>query len=85
MNNSNLLSLAPPPSCVLQQGQTWSPSIDDEGSTRDDFYDDEDLYSGSGSGGECVRRFSSIVHAREVTHSHALALSDLDSCLVSIC
>ncbi|KAF0024783.1 hypothetical protein F2P81_023585 [Scophthalmus maximus] len=31
-------------------GQTWSPSIDDEGSTRDEFYDDEDLYSGSGSG-----------------------------------
>ncbi|XP_029701343.1 syndecan-3 [Takifugu rubripes] len=34
-------------------GQTWS--IDDEGSTRDDFYDDEDLYSGSGSGFPDVR------------------------------
>ncbi|TNN85759.1 hypothetical protein EYF80_004006 [Liparis tanakae] len=32
------------------KGQTWSPSSDDEGSTRDEFYDDEDLYSGSGSG-----------------------------------
>ncbi|XP_054909779.1 syndecan-3 [Poeciliopsis prolifica] len=30
--------------------QKWSQPADDEGSTRDDFYDDEDLYSGSGSG-----------------------------------
>ncbi|XP_023200774.1 syndecan-3 [Xiphophorus maculatus] len=30
--------------------QKWPQPADDEGSTRDDFYDDEDLYSGSGSG-----------------------------------
>uniref|UniRef100_A0A087XN15 Syndecan n=1 Tax=Poecilia formosa TaxID=48698 RepID=A0A087XN15_POEFO len=37
--------------CVsLRQAQKWSQPADDEGSTRDDFYDDEDLYSGSGSG-----------------------------------
>ncbi|KAJ3609441.1 hypothetical protein NHX12_023962 [Muraenolepis orangiensis] len=33
-----------------KKNPTWSPSIDDEGSTRDEFYDDEDLFSGSGSG-----------------------------------
>ncbi|XP_070970475.1 syndecan-3-like isoform X2 [Oncorhynchus clarkii lewisi] len=31
-------------------GQTWVPSIDLEGSSGDEFYDDEDLFSGSGSG-----------------------------------
>ncbi|XP_055732499.1 syndecan-3 isoform X2 [Salvelinus fontinalis] len=31
-------------------GQTWVPSIDPEGSSGDEFYDDEDLFSGSGSG-----------------------------------
>uniref|UniRef100_A0A4W5QSL0 Syndecan n=1 Tax=Hucho hucho TaxID=62062 RepID=A0A4W5QSL0_9TELE len=32
------------------EGQTWVPSIDLEGSSGDEFYDDEDLFSGSGSG-----------------------------------
>ncbi|XP_037549467.1 syndecan-3 [Nematolebias whitei] len=44
-----LLALA----ALLARGTTElmrSPYIDDEGSARDDFYDDEDLYSGSGSG-----------------------------------
>ncbi|XP_036809034.1 syndecan-3-like [Oncorhynchus mykiss] len=31
-------------------GQTWVPSIDLEDSSGDEFYDDEDLFSGSGSG-----------------------------------
>ena len=42
-----LIIVSLPPSLSLQ-GQ--SPSVDDEGSTRDEFYDDEDLFSGSGSG-----------------------------------
>ncbi|KAK6324207.1 hypothetical protein J4Q44_G00065460 [Coregonus suidteri] len=31
-------------------GQTWVPLIDEESSSTDEFYDDEDLFSGSGSG-----------------------------------
>eukprot|EP00063_Salmo_salar_P058761 XP_014033596.1 PREDICTED: syndecan-3 isoform X1 [Salmo salar] len=31
-------------------GQTWVPSTGQEGSSGDEFYDDEDLFSGSGSG-----------------------------------
>lgn len=34
----------------LQQGQTQSPSVDDEGSSGDINDDGDDLYSGSGSG-----------------------------------
>lgn len=60
--------------CVFQ-GQTWS--IDDEGSTRDDFYDDEDLYSGSGSGCKCVAVGAKVMHASP-------DLLKCDSCWISI-
>lgn len=72
--------------CVsLFQGQTWSPSIDDEGSTRDEFYDDEDLYSGSGSGCKCVCVcICMCVCVSEVTHTRPASFK-LDSCWVSIC